>query len=151
MYFICWVNCNSKGQYNHILGQSQVRTSGRGSDDAMGARQEFAEGWPRFGRCCQDIAENSSEVCREIRWEFADRLSGARLVFVRRMLEVRWEFAVGNRELVENSLEVYREVRREFADRLSRAHREFAERMLGVRRRKLRARRRFIERMPGVR
>ncbi|RZR96363.1 hypothetical protein BHM03_00025369 [Ensete ventricosum] len=69
-------------------------------DNAMGARREFAGGWPRFGRCCRELAKKSLEVCREVRREFVDRLSGARRVFVGRMLEVRWEFAEGNPELV---------------------------------------------------
>ncbi|RWW35214.1 hypothetical protein BHE74_00059881 [Ensete ventricosum] len=70
------------------------------------------------------------------------------------MLEVRWEFTKGNRELVENSPEVCLEVRREFADRLLGARRsspENARSSLGVRRRKSGARRGFIGKMPGVR
>ncbi|RWV97721.1 hypothetical protein GW17_00039471 [Ensete ventricosum] len=67
-----------------MLGWSQVRASGRGSDDVMGARREFAGGWPRFGRCCRELTENSLEVYQE----FIDRLSGAYRVFAGRMLEV---------------------------------------------------------------
>ncbi|RWV91965.1 hypothetical protein GW17_00045697 [Ensete ventricosum] len=99
----------------------------------MGARREFTRGWLRFRRCYRELVENSQEVYREVRREFADRLSGACRVFVGRMLEVRWEFVEGNREPVENSPEVYQEVHREFVDRLSGAHWEFAGRMLGVR------------------
>ncbi|RWW88430.1 hypothetical protein BHE74_00002703, partial [Ensete ventricosum] len=54
-------------------------------------------------RQCRELTKNSPEVCQEVRREFVDRLSGARRVFARRMLEVYWEFAKGNRELVENS------------------------------------------------
>ncbi|RZS26249.1 hypothetical protein BHM03_00059567, partial [Ensete ventricosum] len=50
----------------------------------MGARREFAGGWPRFGRCCRELTENSLEVYQE----FIDRLSGAYRVFAGRMLEV---------------------------------------------------------------
>ncbi|RZS22302.1 hypothetical protein BHM03_00055059 [Ensete ventricosum] len=98
----------------------------------MGACREFAKGWPRFRRCCQELVENSPDVCREVHREFVDRLSGARRVFVGRMLKVRWEFAEGNRELIENSSEFCREVHREFTDRLSGARREFVGKMLGV-------------------
>ncbi|RWW49907.1 hypothetical protein BHE74_00043870 [Ensete ventricosum] len=99
----------------------------------MGAHREFAGGWPRIGRCCRELAENSPEVCREVHREFIDKLSGAHWVFDGRLLEVCWEFAKGNRELIENSPEVCWEVRWEFADRLSGARREFTGRMLGVR------------------
>ncbi|RWW38179.1 hypothetical protein BHE74_00056605 [Ensete ventricosum] len=75
----------------------------------MGTRREFVGGRPRFGRCYRELAENSLEVCREVRREFTDKLSGTRRVFVRRMLEVRWEFAEGNRELTEGSSERCRE------------------------------------------
>ncbi|RWV77727.1 hypothetical protein GW17_00061406 [Ensete ventricosum] len=75
----------------------------------MGARREFVGGQPRFGRCCWELAENSPEVCREVRREFTDRLSGARRVFTERILEVRWEFAEGNRELIGGSSERCRE------------------------------------------
>ncbi|RRT54599.1 hypothetical protein B296_00035250 [Ensete ventricosum] len=92
-----------------MLGRSQVRASGQGSDDTLGAHREFARGWLRFERCCWELIENSLEVCREVRREFTDRLSGACRVFAGRMLEVRWEFAEGNRELAGGSSERCRE------------------------------------------
>ncbi|RZR97306.1 hypothetical protein BHM03_00026481 [Ensete ventricosum] len=92
-----------------MLGRCQVRASGQGSDDAMGAHREFAGGRPKFRRCCQELIENSPEVCQEVRREFTEKLSGARRVFVGRMLEVRWEFTEGNRELAVGSSERCRE------------------------------------------
>ncbi|RZR96501.1 hypothetical protein BHM03_00025522 [Ensete ventricosum] len=59
-------------------------------------RWEFVEG-------NQELVENSLEVCREVRREFADKLSGARREFIGRMLGVHWEFAKGNRELTGGS------------------------------------------------
>ncbi|RWW00916.1 hypothetical protein BHE74_00033813 [Ensete ventricosum] len=69
-----------------MLGHSQVRASGRGSDDAIGAHQEFAGGQSRFERCCWKLADNSPKVYWEVRREFADRLSGAHREFAGRML-----------------------------------------------------------------
>ncbi|RZS06483.1 hypothetical protein BHM03_00037134 [Ensete ventricosum] len=110
-----------------MLSRSQVRALGQGSDDVVGARREFAEGRPMFGRCYQELVKSSLEVCREVYREFADRLSGARLEFAgripgsssgvrpqvvgssprvhRRMLEVHWEFTEGNRVLAGGSSE----------------------------------------------
>ncbi|RZR82844.1 hypothetical protein BHM03_00009372 [Ensete ventricosum] len=88
-----------------MLGRSQVRASGRGSDNAMGAHQELAGGRLRFGRYCRELADNSLEVYREVHREFADRLSGSHRVFAGRMLEVCWEFVEGNQELTGGSSE----------------------------------------------
>ncbi|RZR86873.1 hypothetical protein BHM03_00014159 [Ensete ventricosum] len=96
-----------------MLGRSQVQASSRGSNDATGARREFAGGRPRFGRCCRELTENSPKVCQEVPQEFANKLSRARRVFVRRMLEIRWEFAEGNRELARGSSERCREFTKE--------------------------------------
>ncbi|RWW59345.1 hypothetical protein BHE74_00033762 [Ensete ventricosum] len=85
-----------------MLGRSQVRASDQGLDDAMGVRQEFAGGQPRFRRCCQELVENSPEVYREVHREFA-----------RRMLEVCWEFTEGNREIIGGSSERCQEFAKE--------------------------------------
>ncbi|RRT86157.1 hypothetical protein B296_00003606 [Ensete ventricosum] len=61
-----------------MLGRSQVRTSGRGSDDAVGACREFVGGQPRFGRCCQELTKSSLEVCREVRRQVVRSSSGVR-------------------------------------------------------------------------
>ncbi|RRT50252.1 hypothetical protein B296_00000175 [Ensete ventricosum] len=75
----------------------------------MGAHREFAEGQLRVERCCRELVENSLEVYWEVHPEFADRLSGDYQESAERMLEVRWEFTVGNRELIKGSLEGCRE------------------------------------------
>ncbi|RRT79832.1 hypothetical protein B296_00002521 [Ensete ventricosum] len=95
-----------------MLGRSQVRASRRGSNDVVGS---------------------SPGTHQKFAGKFVGRLSGARQVFTERMLEVRWEFTEGNRELIKNSPEVCREVCREFTAKLLRARREFDGRMLGVR------------------
>ncbi|RWW03431.1 hypothetical protein GW17_00033410 [Ensete ventricosum] len=95
-----------------MLGRSQVRVSGQGLDDTMGARQEFTRGWPRFRRCWRELVKNSLEVCWEVRPEFTDSLSGACRVFIGRMLEFCWEFTEEIRSL-------------------SRTHQKFARKFVG--------------------
>ncbi|RWW86981.1 hypothetical protein BHE74_00004218 [Ensete ventricosum] len=107
-----------------MLGWSQVRASGQGSDDVVRAYREFAGGRLMFGRCYRELAESSPkvswEVCRElagsspeecgkVHRKFTDRLSGAHREFTGRMLEVHWEFTEGNRELAGGSSKRCRE------------------------------------------
>ncbi|RWW56115.1 hypothetical protein BHE74_00037191 [Ensete ventricosum] len=94
----------------------------------LGARQKFARGWSRFGRCCWELAESSPEVCREVYRDFADRLSGAR-EFTERMLEVCREFTEDRRKLVEGIGSLSRVFRKltECIEGLSRVRRELAK------------------------
>ncbi|RRT36859.1 hypothetical protein B296_00042509 [Ensete ventricosum] len=53
-----------------------------------GVGQKFARSWPRFKRCCRELAESSPEVCRKF---IGSSLTGCREL-TRSSLEGCWEF-----------------------------------------------------------
>ncbi|RRT38254.1 hypothetical protein B296_00024745 [Ensete ventricosum] len=67
----------------------------QGSDNTVGAQREFVGGRSRFERYCQELVESSLEVYQEVLRELADRLSGARQEFIRRI----WKFVGSTRSM----------------------------------------------------
>ncbi|RZS28930.1 hypothetical protein BHM03_00062586 [Ensete ventricosum] len=64
-----------------------------------GAGQKFARSWPRFKRCCRELAESSPEVCMKF---VGSSLTGCREL-TRSSLEGCWEFVGSSPKVIGSS------------------------------------------------